>query len=56
MQNDIKKKLLIITAILAAEASEKSDEQLQAEIKAKLRPEDIPWAEEIEKVTVLSEG
>ena len=50
------KKLLIITALLRPEASEKPDEELQADVKAKLSPEDIPWVEKIEKITVLSEG
>lgn len=52
----MKKKVLIITAVLISEAWERSDEELEADIKARLSPRDIPWAQEIEKISVLSES
>lgn len=52
----MKNKVLIITAILVSESWEKTDEELEADIKAELSPKDIPWVKKIEKIKVLSES
>lgn len=52
----VKKKVCIITAILVPESWEKTDEEIEADIRAGLRPESMPWVEKIEKITVLSGG
>lgn len=38
----LKNKVVIITAILVPESREKTDEELEADIKAELNPKDIP--------------
>jgi hypothetical protein len=52
----LKKKILIISALLVPESWEKSEEELEDDIRRGLSPKDIPWCEKIEKVRVLSEG
>lgn len=49
-----KKKILIITGILESESLARSNQDLEADIKRRLDPKDIPWVERIEKIKVLS--
>jgi len=49
-----KRKIVIITAILVPEASEKTDKELEAEIRAELSSTDIPWCKRIIDIKVLS--
>jgi len=52
--NYLKRKIVIITAILVPEALKKKDRELEAEIRAELSSRDIPWCERIKNIEVLS--
>lgn len=52
----MKKKVVTITAILVPESWEKTDKEIETDIKKELKSGDIPWCERIEKITVLNEG
>ena len=52
----MKEKILVIAATLSPEANEKTKEELEVDIKANLKPEDIPWVMKIDKISVLDEG
>lgn len=51
----LRRKVLILTAILVPESREKSDGELEAEVRKELDPKEIPYCEKIEHIKVLSE-
>ena len=52
--NISKRKIVIITAILVPEALEKTDKELEAEIRAELSSTDIPWCKRTVSYTHLT--
>ena len=50
----MRRKVVIITAILSPEASKMKNKEIEAAITLYLMAEDIPFCEKIEKVEILS--